>query len=379
MDFNNRDFECENHLPDMTSVGFGQCQSRLVSPEKINWIVSCRMNRQYNSIDKKYITLFPDETTLNAENLTRSKVQIVNIDSSQLNQRLDNFLIKVLKDVPKSRIYRIIRKGEVRVNKRRCKSDYKLQMDDQVRIPPVRIDETDQKKHHIPQRFIDEISNSIIFQNKHLLIINKPAGIAVHSGSGVPFGVIDILRQLHPQLNVELVHRLDRDTSGCLMIAIGRKALLTMQNALQESLIRKVYLAAVAGKWPKETKDIKLPLKKITIANGERRVMVDESGQKAHTKIQQVEYLGECSLLHLELITGRTHQIRVHCQSSGFGIVGDDKYGDKKVNRSIGKQGLKRMLLHAARLELPKTDYCPEIVVNAPIPEGFDKLQTLSI
>ena len=301
---------------------------------------------------------------------------MIEISAAQLNQRLDNFLFKQFGTVPRTRIYRIIRKGEVRVNKKRCKPDYKLQIGDQVRIPPLQIASEKTGRLQPSKRLLAELSEAIIYENKHILILNKPAGLAVHSGSGIDYGVIDAMRLLRAGEEIELVHRLDRDTSGCLLFARHRQSLLAMQTMLQDKSLRKNYCAAVKGSWPRELTDIKLALKKINLSNGERRMRVDETGKPAHSRVEVMQTGDQFSIIRVELITGRTHQIRVHCQAEGHEIAGDDKYGDAEFNRAMRQRKVRGLMLHAASLELPNSDYTPEIIVNAPLPAQFDRLMS---
>jgi 23S rRNA pseudouridine955/2504/2580 synthase len=311
---------------------------------------------------------------LNSNTSQKSNVSFIEVSAAQVNQRLDNFLLKTLKNVPKTRIYRIIRKGEVRVNKKRCKPDYKLAIGDLIRVPPVRIEQQHDPKTYIAPGLIESIERAILFENKNLLVIDKPAGLAVHSGSGISFGVIDIMRRIRPEAEIELVHRLDRDTSGCLLLAKHRQSLLEMQGRLQDNSLKKNYLAVVKGCWPEHKMEITHRLKKITLGNGERRVRVDPAGQKALTRITRVIAGEGYSQLSIQLLTGRTHQIRVHCQAEGHELAGDTKYGDVNFNKVMRKQGVKRLMLHASRLELPQTEFSPEIVVNAASPDLFDRL-----
>jgi len=300
-----------------------------------------------------------------------SAVEIIEITSAQVNQRVDNFLLKTLKNIPRTRIYRIIRKGEVRVNKKRIKPDYKLKIGDLLRVPPLRIDDSKTVEKVILDRHLQNLESAILFENKHLMVIDKPAGLAVHSGSGVDFGVIDIMRKLRTGSEMELVHRLDRDTSGCLLLAKHRQSLLTMQNCVQNNSLMKFYQAVVKGRWPDGLTEINHRLKKMHLPNGERRVFVDASGQKALTRIVNIQAGDRFSQLGIQLISGRTHQIRVHCQAEGHELAGDNKYGDRDFNRAMKKCGMKRLMLHASRLELPATDYNEEIVINAPLPDAF--------
>ena len=304
----------------------------------------------------------------------KTAVSLIEITAAQLDQRLDNFLLKKLGNLPRSRIYRIIRKGEVRVNKKRSKPDYKLQIGDQVRIPPVRLETEQQDKSRPPKHLQDRLEQAILYENDHILVINKPAGLAVHAGSGVDYGVIDAMRLLRPTDDIELVHRLDRDTSGCLLLALHRQALLAMQTIIQNRTINKKYCAMVKGNWPHELTEISLGLKKIHLPNGERRMQVDDAGKSALSRFKLLQDGRSFSLIQVELITGRTHQIRVHCQAVDHPIAGDDKYGDAGFNRDMRKQGIRRLMLHASSLELPEGNYTPKIVINAPLPAEFEKL-----
>jgi len=310
---------------------------------------------------------------LNLNNPQKSSVSMVEISAAQLNQRLDNFLLRRLKNLPRTRIYRIIRKGEVRVNKKRCKPDYKLQIGDQVRIPPIRVEAATNTNPGLPKKLLDLLERSIIHESDHILILDKPAGLAVHSGSGVAFGVIDLVRKLRPDLAIELVHRLDRDTSGCLLLAKHRQALLAMQRCLQDNSLKKTYIAAVKGNWPRQTRQIRHPLKKTRLANGERRVYVDSGGKSALTLVEVVQSGEDLSIIQVEIVTGRTHQIRVHCQAEGHEIAGDSKYGDANFNRSMRQRNIKRLMLHACRLQLPHSEFTAELVINAALPEEFEQ------
>lgn len=311
-----------------------------------------------------------------------SKVQFVEISESNAGQRIDNFLIKTLKNLPKSRLYRIIRKGEVRVNKKRIKPEYKLCIGDNVRIPPVFLEESDDAPVVIPQALLNKIELSVLFENDSIIVLNKPPGLAVHSGSGLRYGAIDVLRKLRPQYDIELVHRLDRDTSGCLLFAKTRQGLLAMQNLFKTQTLRKTYLAIVRGHWDISDTDIQLPLLKQTMPNGERKVFVDERGQLAHTKIEQVKHFSDngmdYSFLRIRLLTGRTHQIRVHCKSQQHEIAGDVKYGDRQFNKMMKKLGIGRLLLHAAELEIPQNAHTKKLHVKAPVPHEFLKLMSIS-
>jgi 23S rRNA pseudouridine955/2504/2580 synthase len=283
------------------------------------------------------------------------------VDEESAGQRLDNFLIRQLKGVPKTHVYRIIRSGEVRVNKGRAAADTRVGTGDVVRLPPVRVSDAVAQKKDKPAPARDF---PILFEDDHLIAIDKPAGVAVHGGSGVSFGVIEQLRQARPQARLlELVHRLDRETSGILLVAKKRSALVKLQDQFRDRETGKTYLALVAGAWPANKKVIDVPLHKYLQADGERRVKVvakdDPDGMRAITLVRVRDVIpakagiqvAAFTLLEVTIKTGRTHQIRVHLASSGHPIAGDDKYGDFELNRALHKQGLKRMFLHAWRLQ----------------------------
>ncbi len=268
----------------------------------------------------------------------------MDIDESGEAQRIDNFLFRLLKGVPKSHVYRILRGGEVRVNKKRVNQTYRLKLGDQLRIPPIRVAE----KHAVASAYIPAVEFPIIYEDEALLVINKPAGTAVHGGSGVSFGVIEQLRQARPQAKfLELVHRLDRETSGVLLLAKKRSALTAMHEIMREGNSDKRYFTLVLGQWKNAKQHVKLPLHKFDTPQGEKRVVVREDGQASHTVFALHKNWAEFSLLEAQLKTGRTHQIRVHLSHLGFPIAGDDKYGDFARNKLLMKQGLKRMFLHA--------------------------------
>ncbi len=286
-------------------------------------------------------------------------VRFVEIGAGEAGQRLDNYLAKTLKQLPKSRLYRIIRKGEVRINKKRVRPDYKLRAGDCLRIPPLRLDDP-AAPPKLSERLKQEIEERILYEDADLLVLDKPSGLAVHSGSGLRYGAIDVLRALRPDSAIELVHRLDRDTSGCLLFALHRQALLDLQRQLQSGDMVKAYEAIVHGHWDRRLRRIDQPLKRETLPNGERRVFVDERGQEAVTLIESCEHFTRegvpFSLLQIRLLSGRTHQIRVHCQSAGHPIVADDKYGDRLRDKAMKRLGAKRLLLHARALQFDSPD-----------------------
>lgn len=299
-----------------------------------------------------------------------TQVAFVSIDEDQAGQRLDNFLMARLKGVPKSKVYNVIRKGEVRVNKGRTKPDYKICKGDEIRIPPIRISEREPvaKASNAMTKLLDA---SILFENEGLLVINKPPGLAVHGGSGVSLGLIETLRQMRPDARyLELIHRLDRDTSGCIMVAKKRSMLRHLQAALREkntSGITKVYQALVIGEWPKSCCRVDAPLLKTEVADDERIVRVHADGKPSLTEFKLLNSFGKCSLVEARPITGRTHQIRVHAQYMGHALVGDEKYGSDDFNAQMRSIGLKRLFLHAAELGFYLPDAKEKTIVKAPL------------
>jgi 23S rRNA pseudouridine955/2504/2580 synthase len=290
--------------------------------------------------------------------LSFQTVQFVTIDSDLEGQRIDNYLRTFLKGVPKSLIYRILRKGEVRVNKKRVKPEYKLQANDELRIPPVRVSEpTDLPSTKLNK--VASLESHILYEDDWLIVLSKPSGTAVHGGSGLSFGVIEALRALRPQQKfLELVHRLDRDTSGCLLIAKKRSALKHLHEQLRDKKVDKRYQALVAGQWPANRFKVKAPLLKNTLKSGERVVLVDEEGKPSETRFRILESFNNASLIEASPITGRTHQIRVHCLHAGHPIACDNRYGDDDFANRTHKLGLKRLFLHAHSLAFihPNTD-----------------------
>ena len=289
---------------------------------------------------------------LEMNDLSRTSVAILEVGEDGAGQRIDNYLLKVLKGVPKSHVYRIVRSGEVRVNKGRAAADRRLELGDLVRVPPIRLAEA-KDETQIPARDF-----SLVLEDEALIVIDKPAGVAVHGGSGVDFGVIEQIRKARPQAKfLELAHRLDRETSGLLVIGKKRSALTRLHELFRNGGIDKRYLALVSGHWRDKLRNVRLPLHKYLTPEGERRVRVDPEGKEAHSIFRLKEHWktpwGEASLLEVELRTGRTHQIRVHLAHLGFPILGDEKYGDFALNKLLQKSGLKRMFLHAASMRLP--------------------------
>ncbi|MGV6808066.1 MAG: 23S rRNA pseudouridine(955/2504/2580) synthase RluC [bacterium] len=298
------------------------------------------------------------------------------VSEDHANQRIDNWLVNRLKGVPKSRIYRLLRKGEVRVNKSRVKPEYKLQPGDLVRIPPVRMSEG--KPAAVPgTRFRSQLEQAIIFEDDALMVVDKPSGMAVHGGSGVNLGVIEGLRAMYPDHQfLELVHRLDRDTSGCLLVAKKRSALKHLQRQLAGSGMDKRYLALVKGRWEKGRETVSAPLRKNQLQSGERIVRVDRDGKPSVTHFRIQRKFSQATLVAATLETGRTHQIRVHCQSAGHPIAGDSKYGDDEFNQSMKVNGLNRLFLHAYRLAFDHPEG-ERLDITAPLPEGLETLLSL--
>jgi len=302
------------------------------------------------------------------EKIVNPNVQFLTISDDEAGQRIDNYLLNKLKGVPKSLIYRIVRKGEVRINKGRIKPEYKLQAGDILRIPPVRISEKEQPQISNKLNKVNQLENQIIFEDDYLLAINKPSGIAVHGGSGLSFGVIEALRALRPEARfLELVHRLDRDTSGILLIAKKRSVLRHLHEKLRIKTIQKDYLALVRGQWQSHCKVVQAPLLKNELSSGERIVRVSEQGKPSETRFSIEERYIAATLIKASPITGRTHQIRVHTQYAGHPIALDDKYGDAEFDRQMRELGLDRLFLHAFSLcfEHPKTG--ETLRLNAPL------------
>jgi len=296
-----------------------------------------------------------------------SNVSSVEVDDASEGQRVDNFLMRVCKGVPRSHVYRILRTGQVRVNSRRVDATYRLQPGDRVRIPPMRLAQRAHKT--APPRDLP-----VVYEDDALLIVDKPSGTAVHGGSGISFGVIEQMRAARPQLKLlELAHRLDRETSGLLILAKKRSALTALHAALREGRVKKEYLVLVRGNWRNDKQHVSLPLKKFLTHSGERRVSVDREGRESKTVFRRKKAFRDYTLLSAELLTGRTHQIRVHLTHLGFPISGDDKYGDFELNRILAKQGLKRMFLHAGELELAHPLSGDALKLHSPLPEDLSR------
>jgi 23S rRNA pseudouridine955/2504/2580 synthase len=291
-----------------------------------------------------------------AQNRPTSGVRHLTVDTDSSGQRLDNFLTRELKGVPRTRLYRAMRKGEVRVNKGRVKADYRLVAGDIVRIPPLH-QPAPSEPPTIPRYWAEQLARRVIYEDGDLLVIDKPSGLAVHGGSGLSFGLIECLRQMRTQDRyLELVHRLDRDTSGLILIARRPAILREMHRQLREKHVDKRYLALVAGSWPKSCRVVDAPLEKNVLQSGERMVRVSREGKRAVTEFSIVERLRGATLIEARPITGRTHQIRVHAQHAGFPLLGDDKYSDDRTAAFCQQIGLKRLFLHARSLSFSLPD-----------------------
>lgn len=304
-----------------------------------------------------------------------ASVRYVEAGEGDAGQRIDNFLLRQLQRIPKSHVYRLLRKGEVRVNGKRAKPEQRLATGDKVRIPPVRIDPstTTEKPTKALQRFITE---AIIYEDADLIVLNKPAGVAVHGGSGLSNGVIEALRAAKPELTeLELVHRLDRDTSGCLLIAKRRKALREMHEMLREREMQKHYWALVCGRWLLGTKTLNLPLVTNQKQGGERMVRVHPDGQSALSTFTPLRHFGRiATLMNVSIGTGRTHQIRVHAAYAGHSVAGDEKYGNHECNDALKAFGLKRMFLHAYSLQFVRQGNVAPFNISAPLSEELEQV-----
>ncbi len=300
------------------------------------------------------------------------KVRHVTAGAGDEGQRLDNFLLREMKGVPRSHVYRVLRKGEVRVNGKRAKPEYRLQEGDDVRVPPVR-QSAPEDKGRVPDSLIRLVRESIVYQDDRLLVLGKPAGLAVHGGSGLAFGVIEALRADRPDEELELVHRLDRDTSGLLVVARKRSALRTLHALLRDGEVEKHYRALLAGKWKLGVKTIDVPLMTNLRQGGERVVRVHEAGKAAASTFRPLKTFGrEATLVDVEIHTGRTHQIRVHAGHAGHPVAGDEKYGDKEANAAFRQRGLGRMFLHSYSLAFTWPDSGERFAVEVPLPDELE-------
>ena len=307
----------------------------------------------------------------------RPGVQHVTVDAGHAGQRLDNFLLTALKGVPRTHVYRLLRKGEVRVNKGRAKPDYRLETGDVVRLPPVRRGESagpELAAKAVAGGKFDWLNGRVLYEDEHLLVLDKPAGLAVHGGSGVSVGLIEALRQLRPQNPfLELAHRLDRETSGCLILAKSRKALVRLHELLREGGLDKYYLALVAGPWRGGTRTVEAALGK-TRPGGQRHIAVGVEGKESASRFRPVEKFPDQTLVEIHLLTGRMHQARVHAAHIGHPVAGDDKYGARDFNHSMKSRGLARLFLHAARLEFRHPLTGQPLRLMAPLPDELERV-----
>ncbi|TSJ90671.1 23S rRNA pseudouridine(955/2504/2580) synthase RluC [Gilliamella apicola] len=308
---------------------------------------------------------------------TKQQVSFVTISEENEAQRIDNFLITYLKGVPKSMIYRILRKGEVRVNKKRIKPEYKLAIGDEVRIPPIRVSEKTVPEISTKLNKVADLEKAIIYEDDVILAINKPSGIAVHGGSGVSFGVIEGLRALRPEAKfLELVHRIDRETSGILLIAKKRSALKSLHEQLRLKQMQKNYLALVKDNWPSECKVVQAPLLKNVLKSGERVVKVNAEGKPSETRFKVEERFGFATLVKASPVTGRTHQIRVHTQYVNHPIAFDDRYGDSQFDALLADSKLNRLFLHATNVKFIHPKTLQEMQLNAPLDDVLQNCLT---
>lgn len=307
----------------------------------------------------------------------KPRVRFITIDGEDAGQRIDNFLLRTLKGVPKSHLYRLMRKGEIRVNKKRIKPVYKLLVDDVVRIAPIRVSEKPEAVS-TGLNIVANLEKQILFEDDRLIVINKPSGMAVHGGSGLSFGLIEALRSLRPDARMlELVHRLDRDTSGCLVVAKKRSALRHLHEQLRNKKVQKFYHALVKGHWPTKLTRVTEGLRKNDLKSGERVVITDNiNGKESETRYRVLERYRGATLVRAFPVTGRTHQIRVHCQVSGHSIAMDAKYGHESFDAEMKSKGLKRLFLHAASIEFTHPGTQERIKIEAPLEPTLEKLLT---
>lgn len=307
----------------------------------------------------------------------KPQVRFITIDSEDAGQRIDNFLVKTLKGVPKSMIYRLLRKGEIRVNKKRKKPEYKLVDEDIIRVAPIRVAEnTNEVSTQL--NVVANLEKQILFEDERLIVINKPSGMAVHGGSGLSFGLIEALRALRPDARMlELVHRLDRDTSGCLVVAKKRSALRHLHEQLRNKTVQKFYHALVKGRWSTKLTRVTEGLRKNDLKSGERVVVVDNvDGKESETRFRVLQHYKNATLVRAFPVTGRTHQIRVHCQTKGHSIACDAKYGHEDFDIEMRQLGLKRLFLHAASIEFTHPLSEERIKIEAPLEPSLEKLLT---
>jgi 23S rRNA pseudouridine955/2504/2580 synthase len=304
-----------------------------------------------------------------------SAAEYVQIGQEADGQRIDNFLLSRVKGVPRSRLYRVLRRGEVRVNKGRVKPSYRLQRGDWVRIPPLRVAQS-VTGERLQGPVLRSLMDAVLYEDDRLIVVNKPSGLAVHGGSGLSYGLIEAMRALRPQMSeLELVHRLDRETSGCLLISKRRSALRELHRLLRGKAIAKRYLVLLVGRLPQPETTVDAPLRKNTLRGGERVVRVDPAeGKAARTVFRRLRQLGDMTLAEAEPVTGRTHQIRVHAAHLGTPVAGDQKYGNEEINRTLRRAGLKRLFLHAYALSFEPEYSDHPVSVVAPVPPELERV-----
>ncbi len=309
---------------------------------------------------------------------TRQQVKKVVVSAGEDGQRIDNFLMKQLSGVPKSAVYRLLRSGQVRVNGGRAKPERRLVLGEEVRIPPVHLAPKDEVARP-PDALMNRLRSGIIYEDEHYLALSKPAGIAAPAGSGVPYGVIEVVRAWNRFEFIELAHRLDRDTSGVLLLAKTRPGLLRAQNALKHGDVEKRYFALLTGKWRGEDRDVDAALVRSRLEGGERRVQIDEEdGKPSKSRFSPKARYRDATLCEVQIFSGRTHQIRVHALALGHSVAGDEKYGERELNKPLRAFGLKRMFLHSHFLKLMATSEFPKLILNAPLPDELrDVLEKL--
>jgi len=317
---------------------------------------------------------FPDNMRRMTGTAQHKATRNVTVDSGDAGQRIDNFLVRVLKGVPRSHIYRMLRRGEVRVNRGRVKAAYRLETGDDVRLPPVRVS-PETKPPVLTQNLGNLLESSVLYEDDQIIALNKPSGLAVHGGSGLAYGAIEALRALRPQQReLELVHRLDRETSGVLLVAKRRSALRQLHELLREGRMDKRYLALLGGNWRRDKVSVTVPLRKNVLRSGERVVRVDPEGKAAHTDFRVIGRYPGALLVEVRLHTGRTHQIRVHAQHLGTPVVGDAKYGDAEINRRFAGKGVRRLFLHAASITFPWGEQGRKLTIEAPLDDEFERV-----
>lgn len=314
-------------------------------------------------------------TDSNTSPSEKPKVRFITIDGEDAGQRIDNFLLRTLKGVPKSMIYRLLRKGEIRVNKKRTKPEYKLQNEDIIRVAPIRVSQ-ESAPVSTQLNVVSNLEKQILFEDERLIVINKPSGMAVHGGSGLSFGLIEALRALRPKAKMlELVHRLDRDTSGCLVVAKKRSALRNLHEQLRNKTVQKFYHALVKGRWSPKLTRVTEGLRKNDLKSGERVVIVDNiNGKPSETRYKVIQHYQGATLVRAFPVTGRTHQIRVHCQTKGHPIACDPKYGYEEFDEAMKAHGLNRLFLHAASIEFTHPGTKQRLKIEAPLEPALNQV-----